>query len=166
MSYGDFIKQFCLKDKEHFWKHLQIRTCLKFPSPSFRSMSLTSAILLFSIEATVPFLIHKQRRGFFCTLTFTESTSIFAHSYTKPEIAAAIAFDQEGVLETLSLALAYAEIKCTSFVSLIVALRGYSSFIGMGTHTQAHMQNTCACTHIHIYITKRDNEYIMMPKKS
>lgn len=97
----------------------------------------------FSTEAMVPFLTQRQRRCFSVPWHLQNQQLIFAHSYKEPNIAAAIAFDQEEVLEILSLALAHTKIKCVSFVSLTD-----SSFIGMSTHANTP----------HIYITKRDNK--------
>ena len=104
--------------------------------------SVNKASILYLFHSTEPFLLSLQRLWFHFLHTgrgdvflyldiYRTKQLIFAHSYKEPNTAAAIAFDQEGVLEILSLALAHAEIKCVSFVSLTD-----SSFIGMSTHAK------------------------------
>lgn len=67
---------------------------------------------------------------------------MFSLILTEPNIAAAIAFDQEGVLEMLSLAFAYTKIKCSSFVSLTV---GSSRLLFLYRH-----EHTCkTLLHVH-----------------
>lgn len=93
-----------------------------------------SAFPLFSIEATVPF--HSQAEVvFFRTFIWQNQRLIFIHSNREPNIATAVAFDRERVLETPSLVLAYNKIKCISFVSLIV---GSSRLLLFNISTTTH----------------------------
>lgn len=63
------------------------------------------------LEATVLFLLHKQRLYPSVARYLQNQQLIFTHSYRKPKNAASIVFEQEADLEILSLALTHAKMK-------------------------------------------------------
>lgn len=94
-----------------------------------------------------------QRQCFSVPWHLQSQQLIFTHSHRESNTAADIVFDQERVLEMLSLTLAYTEIKCISFVSLIVALQGYSFL-----YQQEHISKMLVNAHTHVYIIERDTK--------